>query len=57
MLKSLVSRSQLRSLEYDQLRDVIITEMGKSEDDSFPKLTDEDLLSQFHDCKSSSSPQ
>ena len=38
------------------MRDVMIAEMGKSEDDSFPKLPDEDLLLQFHNCKSSSSP-
>ena len=47
------ARSLLRSLEYDKLRDVMIKEMGKAEDDSFPKLPDEDLLIRFHDCKSS----
>ena len=46
------SRSQIRTLDYGLMKDLIVSEMGKSNDISYKKLPDEDLLAQFHDCRS-----
>ena len=47
-----IFRSQIRTLDYYQLKDLLVREMGKSNDISYKKMSDEDLLTHFHDCRS-----
>ena len=48
----IIFRSQIRTLDYRQMKDLIVREMGKSNDISYKKMSDEDLLTHFHDCRS-----
>ena len=50
LTKIIFFRSLLRTLDYELMKNMMIKEIGKKGNDSFTKLSDEDLLSEFHEC-------